>query len=150
MGIKDIARKVLKRGSESEEDPFSGLDEEFEEELSGPSPIPKEESSEKTKRPVEEKQLKEPEALKKEKEDSFEKPVQERKNMEPKEDLSQSLRNLGERLEIIETKLDQIQSKEDLQKTESDRVVQYLSLINQKVDNLEKEHSELERLVQEG
>ncbi|MFO7872163.1 MAG: hypothetical protein R6U26_00800 [Candidatus Undinarchaeales archaeon] len=146
MGIRDIAKKVLKRTSDEEEDPFSDLDDDFEEDLSGPNPVPKEEASKKANPPAE-KKLKEPNEFK-EKEESFEKPSS-KEAPEPKEDLSRSLRNLGERLQILETKLDQIQSKEDLQKTESDRVVQYLSLINQKLDNLEKEHSELERLVQE-
>lgn len=146
MGIKDLAKKVLKRGGDSEEDIFDEFDDEVKEDLAGPSPAPKEESEESFNDEMD--SLDEPE------ETAPSRRMAAPQNLHPEppapsQDISRSLQNLGERLRFLESKLDQTQSKLDLQKTEFDRCIQFLSLINEKIDHLEREHSELERLIQE-
>jgi len=56
-----------------------------------------------------------------------------------------SIRN---KLEALDVHISTIESKAEYQKTEAERYMQYLTLINEKLDHLEQEHSEIERLVQ--
>lgn len=135
MGIFDIASKLLKRitgliskDNELEEDLEAGIeeksaDEEFEEARS---------------------------TSKFEKETAEEEPEPEyTQRVEVNfEDVRNELKNIKSKLDLIETHIENLELKDTVHRGEADRYIQYLSYINEKIDHLEAEHSEIERLMQ--
>ena len=72
---------------------------------------------------------------------------------QPAEDTSEirtQLASIKSKLEVLEAHLETIESKGEMQRTEVERFMQYLSFLNEKLDHLEQEHSEIERLLQEN
>ena len=58
------------------------------------------------------------------------------------------LDKIKQKLDLLTAHIEKIETQEDLQKTEADRFIQYLTLINEKLDTIAREHSEIERLIQ--
>lgn len=65
------------------------------------------------------------------------------------ESIKNSLENIKGKLELLETHLETLESKDEYHRAEADRFIQYLTFINEKLDHLEREHAEIERLVQQ-
>ena len=158
MGIKDVLKKVSKRVEKSvgaeepeeelnEENPFGDekLPEE-EEPFSGKGPAGKgedfppfeeEEETPKTKKgkpPLDEEEFAEEEETPK-------------SSTSGTGDIKAQLDMLKSKLDVVEIHLQNIESKEDMHKFEADRYVQYLTFLNEKLDHLERELSEIERLI---
>lgn len=63
------------------------------------------------------------------------------------ETITSELQTIKNKLETLETHLETLESQGSYQKVESERYIQYLTIISEKLDHLEKEYSELERLL---
>jgi len=63
------------------------------------------------------------------------------------ERLMGELDTIRSKLDLLQSHLQNIESREELAHTETQQFLQQLSFITQKLDNLEQEHSELERLI---
>jgi len=158
MGIKDIAEKAIKKITHStgEEDVLEDFDKELEADLAGPSPVPEEEFGE----------------LELESdlgEEIFEEPVPAMQAAPPARpappvtappvqsfapapvgadtSMIASINAITNKLELLEMHLEKIESRQEVEKSDSDRIVQYLTLISEKLDHLERENAELERLI---
>ena len=59
--------------------------------------------------------------------------------------IKNELANIKSKLELLQTELETLESGEKYNREASERYMQYLSYINQKLDILEKEHEELEK-----
>lgn len=159
MGIRDVFKKVTKRVKKSVDDVESGEGENVAEDLFGAGaqgaeePFPPEEEFEKelpSKKEEdfppfeeEEEKPKKGNAARKEEEpeESFSSPAQSQGDLKSQIDIIRS------KLDLLETHLHSIESKEDMRKFEGDRYVQYLTFINEKLDHLERELVEVERLI---
>ncbi len=160
MGLKDIFKKVTKRVEESvggeesleEEFPEEGLgaeeqatpgeeEEQFSETEFGKEPEFKPTKGEKEKTPIFEEE-EAPEKLESLEEESFETPKTAQAG-----DLKAQLDALKSKLDLVETHLQNIENKEEMHKLEADRYIQYLTFMNEKLDHLERELSEIERLI---
>lgn len=65
------------------------------------------------------------------------------------EKISTELATIRTKIDLLESHLQNIESKEALYKSEADRYMQYLTYISDKLDNLAREHAELERLIRQ-
>ncbi|HIK01826.1 TPA: hypothetical protein H1008_01810 [archaeon] len=63
--------------------------------------------------------------------------------------ISAELATIKTKIDLLESHLQNIESKEALYKSEADRYMQYLTYISDKLDNLAREHAELERLIRQ-
>lgn len=158
MGIRDIFKKVkarvtgeekLEESLESEFGADEKTEEEFgeeplkgEEELAGGEEEPLEESPEKELFGKSHKAKFEPEE-----EAEEEKPARRESASLDLDTLKIQIENIKAKLELIETHLKNIESKEEFHKFESDRYLQYMSLINEKMDNLEQELKDALKLM---
>ena len=133
MAIKDLFKKVTKRVAESvtgekEEEPFT---EDFDKELETGT-------GEDLFKEAEETSKKEPE---------FEEELEEKPSAVPTEDLRSELEKIQNKLDLVDAHLKTIESKEDIFKIEAERYMQYFSFISEKIDHLERELAEVERLL---
>ncbi|MDP6704579.1 MAG: hypothetical protein QF775_03780 [archaeon] len=65
------------------------------------------------------------------------------------EKIETELATIRTKIDLLESHLQNIESKEALYKSEADRYMQYLTYISDKLDNLAREHTEIERLVRQ-
>ena len=140
MGVLDILKKTknrLKKGIVSTEkaEPEIGFEEEFSEEPGFGLEEPAEfETLPPTPTPIQEPLPEEVERI------------------EPKveiDTIKQDLELIKSKLEQLESHLKNIESQEVYQKGDIQNYLQYLTFINDKIDQLEQEHAELERLMKE-
>ncbi|HIJ97747.1 TPA: hypothetical protein H1012_04260 [archaeon] len=132
MAIKDLFKKVTKRVAESvtgekEEEPFT---EDFDKEL---------------ETGTEEDLFKESEEEKPSKQPEFAEELEEKRA--PTENLRGELEKIQNKLDLVDAHLKTIESKEDIFKIEAERYMQYFSFISEKIDHLERELAEVERLL---
>ncbi len=140
MGILDIFKKIISRATSGEvgEEPFeeeigpelAEEKEEFPKEEGLEGAFGKEEMPEEKEGPLPEEKIEEPE----EKEEST-------------TGLREQLEVIKNKLELVDAHLKTIESKEDIYKIEADRYMQYLTFISEKIDHLERDLTEVERLI---
>ncbi|HIJ98928.1 TPA: hypothetical protein H1005_03205 [archaeon] len=150
MGIRDIFKKRLKKVKDSvegeEEFPAGEIFGEETKAEGGGFPedeFGKELGAEKE----EEEKFPEFEEAKPKKEKEAEEEIEEEKPAPGGEELKAQLDVVRSKLDLVETHLQNIESKEEMHKFESDRYIQYLTFINEKLDHLERELAEIERLI---
>lgn len=153
MSIKDLIGKVTSRVKGEPKEDFDDFDKEFQEESAAPAVTPPGGGYEAPTTPAPAAQ---PQAA------PAATPAQEpAPTAEPEPEietlhedagakigqLQNSLENIKNKLDMLETHLETIDSKAAYQKTEEERLMQYLTMINEKLDHLEQEHSALESLL---
>lgn len=139
MAIRDLFKKLTGRVKESiTGEPGEELEEELGEELgAGAEEAPEEELFKKEaptgKAAPEEKP-----------EEEFEEAHEEKPEAG---DLRGQLEGIKNKLDLVDAHLKTIESKEDLFKIETERYMQYFTFISEKIDHLERELAEVERLI---
>lgn len=140
MALKDIFGRLLGKVRESVSEPSEFGEEEFDKDL-----VVGEEGE---KDFLEET---EPETAEKEEkiDKDFEEEFKEHETPSPtvSGDISSQFEIVKGKLDLIDAHIKSIESKEDTFRAESERLVQYFNFISEKIDHLERELAEVERLV---
>lgn len=155
MGIFDIFKKIIGRvtGSEEEEEEFgTGLGEEELGALGEETEGKKEEEElglEKEHEPEEKEELAgiKKEVDKEEVEEAEEEVEEEKPATGGIGGLQEQLETIKSKLDLVDAHLKNLEGREDVHKIESDRYIQYLTFISEKLDHLERELGEVERIV---
>ncbi len=144
MALRDIFSKLLGKVRESISEPSEFGEEEFDKDLV----VGEETGLEAGEKDFLEET--EPAAEKEEKpEEEFETEFKEHEPAvsSPSADFASQFEIIKGKLDLIDAHLKSMEAKEEIFKSEADRLVQYFNFISEKIDHLERELAEVERLV---